>query len=257
MISLTRSLHQNLVHLSGLAWFRSELGEFNRLARESDRRFNLSKSIIRPFLSEKNSTHGYDRHYVYHTAWAARVLAKSNPERHVDVSSQLQFSTLVSAFIPVDQYDYRTTDIELEGLSTGAADLLSLPFPDASIASLSCMHVVEHIGLGRYGDPLDPLGDVKACRELARVLAPAGMLLFVVPVGNPRIEFNAHRVYSYEQVVDLFPELELVESLLVPDSGEMPLVPNPDSAIINQQYFGCGCFCFRRPQPTLLGEDYV
>jgi len=47
------------------------------------------------------------------------------------------------------------------------------------------MNVVEHVGLGRYGEPLDPEGDIKAMRELRRVLAPGGSLLFVVPVGRP------------------------------------------------------------------------
>jgi hypothetical protein len=59
------------------------------------------------------------------------------------------------------------------------------------------MHVIEHIGLGRYGEALDPDGDLKAIRELVRVLAAGGNLLVVVPVGRPRIQFNAHRIYDY------------------------------------------------------------
>jgi hypothetical protein len=66
------------------------------------------------------------------------------------------------------------------------------------------MHVVEHVGLGSYGDSLDPNGDLKAMSELKRVLSINGNLLFVVPVGKPRVMFNAHRIYSYEQIIECF-----------------------------------------------------
>ena len=79
------------------------------------------------------------------------------------------------------------------------------------------MHVVEHIGLGRYGDPLDATGDLKAMKELARVVAPGGTLLLVCPVGRPRVVFNAHRIYSVEQISASFPEFALAEFALISD----------------------------------------
>jgi SAM-dependent methyltransferase len=108
------------------------------------------------------------------------------------------------------------------------------------------MHTIEHVGLGRYGDPLDPEGDLKAISELKRVLKPGGDLLFVTPVGKPTIAFNAHRIYSYEQVRDFFSPLELKEFSLVPDSGG--LLVNADPALVAAQAYGCGCFWFRKPQ---------
>jgi SAM-dependent methyltransferase len=159
----------------------------------------------------------------------------------------MHFCTLVSAFMPVRFYDYRPAHVKLSNLTSEAADLLALPFEDRSISSLSCMHVVEHIGLGRYGDPLDPDGDLKAIAELKRVLAPGGSLLFVVPVGRPKIMFNAHRIYSYDQVLGAFPELELAESALIPDDprdGGLILEPAPGT--FDAQSYGCGCFRFTR-----------
>ncbi|MHB8117591.1 MAG: DUF268 domain-containing protein [Methanothrix sp.] len=136
----------------------------------------------------------------------------------------------------------------MNNLSMGSADLLSLPFENASIDSLSCMHVVEHMGLGRYGDPLDPDGDLKAICELVRVLSPGGNLLFVVPVGGiPKVMFNAHRIYSYEQVVKYFHNLELVEFALIPDKSEIcGLILNPSTERVNQCNYACGCFWFRK-----------
>jgi len=172
------------------------------------RRFSISIRDMYPCLGDANERANFDRHYVYHTSWAARILASRMPCFHVDLSSSLYFAGIVSAFIPVRHFDFRRPDIALENLSVGTADLCSLPFEDESLTSISCMHVVEHIGLGRYGDPLDPEGDLKAIVELKRVLASDGSLIFVVPIGRPRIMFNAHRIYSYDQISSLFSDLK-------------------------------------------------
>jgi SAM-dependent methyltransferase len=165
----------------------------------------------------------------------------------VDISSILSFATLLSAFIPTRFFDFRPAPLHLEGLTCGAADLTGLPFADRSLASLSCMHVIEHIGLGRYGDPLDPDGDLKAIGELVRVLAPGGNLLVATPVGQPRVQFNAHRVYDHEAFARAFAPLELVEFALIEESGERGLIVSPDPALVRAQAYGCGCFWFRRP----------
>jgi SAM-dependent methyltransferase len=198
-------------------------------------------------LGQKTSVTGFDRHYVYHTAWAARILARSRPARHVDISSSLYFVGIVSAFLPVEHFDYRPPDLRLDNVSTGFADLLALPFRDGGIPSLSCMHVVEHIGLGRYGDPLDPGGDIKAMRELSRVLAMGGQLLFAVPVGRPRVCFNAHRIYSYDQIVTAFSDLQLLEFRLVPDRGSEGGLIEATPKMVAAQDYGCGCFWLQKP----------
>jgi SAM-dependent methyltransferase len=99
-----------------------------------------------------------------------------------------------------------------------AGSVLDLPFADGSLESVSCLHVAEHIGLGRYGDPLDPLGTRNAAAELRRVLAPGGQLLFSLPVGRPRVESNAHRVHDPLEVRSWFADLELVEFAGVDDA---------------------------------------
>jgi hypothetical protein len=109
------------------------------------------------------------------------------------------------------------------------------------------MHVIEHVGLGRYGDPLDPEGDLKAIVELKRVLAFGGTLLFVVPVGKPKIMFNAHRIYSYRQIRKYFDDLELKDFTLVPESPENGgLIYNASEEMADAQIYGCGCFYFIR-----------
>ena len=132
----------------------------------------------------------------------------------------------------------------LDGLTCRREDLTALPYGDAIVESISCMHVVEHVGLGRYGDALDPIGDLKAMTELKRVLAVGGSLLFVVPVGRPSIRFNAHRIYSYEQVMREFEGLQLMQFALIDDRGSYAVDAPPQAA--NEQQCGCGCWWFKR-----------
>jgi SAM-dependent methyltransferase len=107
------------------------------------------------------------------------------------------------------------------------------------------MHVIEHIGLGRYGDPLDPAGDEKAITELKRVVAPGGSLFFVVPLGaQPRIEFNAHRVYSLDLIKNYFSQgWDMKEFYFIPEKSGVPMLNPPDKVLATESY-GCGCFWF-------------
>jgi hypothetical protein len=229
--------------------FTHDFRLFRKLAEQSDRRFALSWKDRYPCLNDKTSVTGFDRHYVYHPAWAARIIARTKPALHVDIASSLHFVSMLSAFVPVKFYDYRPAELSLSNLTCEKGDLLALPFPNQSVESLSCMHVVEHVGLGRYGDPLDPEGDVKAMNELQRVLAPRGTLLFVVPIGKPRLQFNAHRIYSYDQVIHHFSALALQEFTLIPESFEDgPPIRDATRQRSDQENYGCGCFWFRRDQ---------
>lgn len=224
--------------------FISEYLKFRRISRLHTHRFSLRYKDRYPCIHDRTKSTSFDSHYVYHTSWAARILAQRNPTYHIDISSDLRFVTLVSAFIPIKFYDYRPPSITLSNLTCEHADALSLPFEDDSVKSLSCMHVVEHIGLGRYGDPLDYEGDLKAILELIRVLSRNSDLYFVVPIGKPTIRFNAHRIYSHFQIVEYFKKLTLLEFTLIQDSGEV--TRNASAELADRQNYGCGCFWFKK-----------
>lgn len=229
----------------------------NDLYLEDLKSFKISESLVEsrfnstfdlyPILEDKVDVIPIEPHYTYHPAWAARILAQTKPQKHVDISSILYFSTLVSAFIPIDFYDYRPANVNLSNLKSEHADLTALPFEDNSISSLSCMHTIEHIGLGRYGDPIDYDGDLKAIKELIRVLAIGGDLLMVTPIGKPKIAYNAHRVYSHEQITSYFSELQLIEFSLIAD--EFGVIKDASKELSDQQEFGCGCFWFKKTKP--------
>jgi glycosyltransferase involved in cell wall biosynthesis/SAM-dependent methyltransferase len=227
---------------------RDEFDRFEQLAAQSARQLRVDWSDRYLCLDDRTQQTGFDRHYIYHPAWAARVLAAVRPQRHTDISSTLTFCSIVSAFIPVDFYDYRPAPLQLTGLNSLPADLLALPFEDGSVESLSCMHVLEHVGLGRYGDALDPDGDLKAIRELCRVLAPGGSLLVASPVGQPKVHFNAHRVYRHREFLTWFGDLELAEFALIPDGPAVNgLIYDAPEHLVDAQSYGCGCYWFKKP----------
>ncbi len=223
--------------------------QFSLASKNHKQRFALKEKDIFPNLSDNTDNTLFDTHYVYHPAWAARIVKKINPEFHVDISSTLHFCSILSTFIPVKFYDYRPAKLNLSDLESGSADLTKLYFPDNSITSLSCMHTIEHIGLGRYGDPIDYDGDLKAAAELSRVVAAGGNLLIVVPVGKSKIMFNAHRIYSYRQVIDMFKSLELKEFSLITDNAQTEgMTFNATEELSDKQNYGCGCFWFVKPK---------
>jgi len=220
---------------------------FKKKSKKIGSRFSIKFKDLLPYLGEDTVDTAFDTHYVYHPAWATRIIAKERPEVHIDISSSIYFVTTLSAFIPVQFYDYRPPKMKLPNLECKHGDLLSLPFGNNEIKSLSCMHVMEHIGLGRYGDEIDPDGDVKAMNELKRVLAVGGSLFFVVPVGKPKIMYNAHRIYSYEQIMDHFSDLRLKEFTLIPDNvEETGMIYNATKEQVAKQRYGCGCFWFTK-----------
>jgi hypothetical protein len=198
-----------------------------------------------PCLNDASANTDFDAHYVYHTAWAMRRLLLTPVDTHIDIASDLRFVTLASAFQKIQFLDYRPAKIQLNDLTCGHADLTSLEFKTQTIQSLSCMHVVEHIGLGRYGDDINFDGAHIAMNELQRVLAPGGQLYFVVPVGKPTVVFNAHRIFSPHDIKAQFSELDIVEFSYISDSGA--LIEHAELSAAENQNYACGCFIFKRP----------
>ncbi|HEY4504030.1 MAG TPA: DUF268 domain-containing protein [Candidatus Paceibacterota bacterium] len=228
---------------------RKTFQEFLHMSEATERRFSVKWEDIFYFGNDNTSGTGFNTSYIYHIAWAARILAKTRPDVHTDISSSLWFVSTVSAFIKMEFYDYRPANLLVSNLSRGKADLTKLHFPDNSISSLSCMHTVEHVGLGRYGDHLDPNGDLMAISELKRVVAHGGNLLFVVPIGKPIIHFNSHRIYSYAQIREYFKDYELENFYLIPDdaiAAKTGPIENATEMQSDAQTLGTGCFWFKK-----------
>lgn len=226
----------------GLLSYPRYLGDWWRYARLPGAE-PLRVADALPQLGENTAITRVDAHYFYVNGWAMRRIVAQRPAQHVDIGSQTMFINLLGAVVPVTYVDYRPLVACIDGITNRRGDILNLPFADASIESLSCLHVAEHIGLGRYGDPLNPQGTRNACVELQRVLAPGANLYFALPVGKPRVCFNAHRVHAPETIIEYFEGIELVEFSGVHDDGRY--VERVSLNEFNDEEYACGLFWFR------------
>ncbi len=151
-------------------------------------------------------------------------------------------------FREVTVWDIRPLPAAVPGVTFVQADATNLDgIPDASVESLSSLHAIEHFGLGRYGDPLDPLACDKAMRSFARVLAPGGRLLLALPVSRSRVEFNGQRVLDPAHVVETCRPLELAEFCVIDDQRSFHTRADPFA--YRDQRGACGMFEFVKPSP--------
>lgn len=208
-------------------------------------RERMPLTLTYPVLRDYETSAGdFGGHYFHMDMWVARRIFQAAPPRHVDIGSRIDgFLTHLLVFRDVEVIDIRPVETNIKGLSFIRDDATEmLRFEDDSLASLSSLHVAEHFGLGRYGDPIDPSACWKFMKSLARVLAPGGTLYFAVPVGRERIEFNAHRVFNPLRIISFFRErgVEVVACAAVDDSGDLVETPNWESIANND--FSCGIF---------------
>jgi hypothetical protein len=200
---------------------------------------------LQPCLGDWSFHTPFDAHYFYQGAWLARRIDPAKVARHVDIGSSVLTMSVLSAQTTTIFVDYRPLKATLPGLCSVAGNILNLPFADDSIESLSCLHVIEHIGLGRYGDPIDPQGSMKAALELQRIVGHGGKLFLSLPVGRERVCFNAHRVHAPTTVLAMFSRMKLVEFSYVDDAGSYHEAKPIDVA--GRLEYGCGMFHFETP----------
>jgi hypothetical protein len=231
---------QRLVSLRYLSRFAADWLAFRRQAGA----WSVKAVDSYPCLADRLPATPFDPHYFYQGNWLARRLAEAKPRQHVDVGSSVLTIGVLSAHVPTIFVDYRPLVVQQNGLTCVAADINRLPFADRSVSSLSCLHVIEHIGLGRYGDPINADGASCAAKELQRLVGEGGTLYLSTPIGRERVCFNAHRVFAPESVLAMFSQLQLTKFSYVSDDGT--LHENASPALVPDLEYGCGFFEFRR-----------
>ncbi len=185
-------------------------------------------------------------HYFLQDLWAANKVHQTGVKLHIDVASRIDgFVAHLLPFCKVEYVDIRPMESKINNLTYVKGDICNLPYESNSVESLSCLHVLEHIGLGRYGDDIDPDGHIKGAKELARILKPGGTLYFGTPVGRERLCFDAHRVFKPETIVKIFGDLKLVSFSLIDDKAEQ-VFENVDLADGAHLNYGCGLYVFTK-----------
>ena len=218
--------------------FLVELKRYRALTTDE----SVDWSDVYPCLSDRVGQTPFDPHYFYQGAWLARCLALTKPRFHVDIGSSVTMLSVLAAGTPIVFLDYRPLVTQIRGFRCVCGTATQLPFADNTISSLSSLHVIEHIGLGRYGDPLDPYGSKQAAAELVRVLEPGGHLFLSVPVGRERVCFNAHRVFAPRTILSCAQGVRLETFSLIDDAGRFQERVAIEAAADLE--YGCGLFEF-------------
>ncbi|MCC5828159.1 MAG: DUF268 domain-containing protein [Phycisphaeraceae bacterium] len=221
---------------------------FARLQAQSKLPIALGK--VNPQLYDATAQSGHIRgHYFHQDLLVARRIHQSGPRRHLDVGSRIDgFVAHVAAFRPIQVIDIRPLESKVPNITFLQADMMA-PLPEqlrACCDSLSCLHTLEHFGLGRYGDPLIADGYLMGLENLHTMLESRGRLYLSVPIGPLRVEFNAHRVFSIEFLLELFRDrFDIDRFSYVDDAGDLHEDVSWDDAAAGNNFgcrYGCGIF---------------
>ena len=193
--------------------------------------------------------------YFWQDLLVARMVFDARPEKHVDVGSRVDgFVAHVASFRDIEVFDVRPITSKIPGITFKQADLMK---SDGLVAeycdSLSCLHALEHFGLGRYGDPIDPKGFAYGLVNLASLLKPGGLFYLSVPIGVDRVEFNANRVFDPRSLIMLAVEnrLDLSALTVIKPDGVVESIQLNESELsrLASQRYVLGIFVFLKLSP--------
>ena len=195
-----------------------------------------------PVLRERFETNGdMKSHYFHEDLVVAQRVFENKPQKHVDVGSRVDgFVAHIATFREVEVFDIRPQQTIVKNMKFVTADFMNIsPALHNYTDSLSSLNVIEHFGLGRYGDPIDVNGHLKGLENMYKVLKPGGKFYFSTPIGRQRIEFNAHRVFDLEYLLRIFePHYVIDRFSYVDDKGDLhDGITLPGDGIRNN--FGC------------------
>lgn len=251
------------VALKGLRRYWSDYRKIKALNSAADGPWKIRANY--PCLTDFYAPSGIARgHYFYQDLVVAQKIFERGPRKHVDVGSRIDgFVAHVATFREIEVLDIRELTLTVPKIIFHRCDLLAVPLQFHEYCdSLSCLHVLEHLGLGRYGDPIDIDGHIKGLSSLTKMLKPGGALYLSAPFGVERIDYNAHRVFDLGTLVALIERsLEIIEFSMVDDAEELHVNADLQSAIRHsgRYRFALAIFELRKPElqaihPGLLGE---
>lgn len=194
--------------------------------------------------------------YFWQDLLVARLIHEARPQRHVDVGSRVDgFVANVASFREIEVFDIRPITTQIPGVVFKQADLMRLESLSCAggdyCDSLSCLHAIEHFGLGRYGDPIDPQGHERGIANMAKLLKPGGRFYLSTPIGQERVEFNAHRVFDPRTIIRCAEAsgLQLRKLMVIGEDGVTRADLPTEDALQEyaQRTYNLGIFIFGKP----------
>ncbi|AHB87955.1 hypothetical protein NK55_03035 [Thermosynechococcus sp. NK55a] len=190
--------------------------------------------------------------YFWQDLYVARLIHADAPEKHVDVGSRVDgFVAHVASFREIEVIDVRPITAPVPGIVFKQADVMNLPDSFHNYCdSLSCLHALEHFGLGRYGDPIAPDGHLLGLKNMAKMLKPGGIFYLSAPVGRERVEFNAHCIIDPFKIARYAAEQGLLLKGLAyaEDSNKFVVSEDLEKALLHtgQQKYCLAIFTFEK-----------
>ena len=210
---------------------------------------NFEIKKIYPCLDDRFDTAGrIPLHYFHQDLYVANKIFKDNPNKHVDIGSRVDgFVAHVASFRVVEVFDIRKLDDKIKNVKFIQADLMSKDFNFQEYTdSASCLHAIEHFGLGRYGDNVEVNGYLKGLENIYKLLNKDGKFYFSTPIGSQRVEFDAHRVFSLEYLLKIFSDKYSLKSFsYINDKNILHENVELDYQSISNNFncnYGCGIF---------------
>lgn len=253
--------------LSALTLLKLDIRSFVKSLRAApqylrDRREYLQKEDtdawpvkIYPILLDRDEPSATLGEYFWQDLFVAKEIIKHDPDRHIDVGSRVDgFIGHLACVRRVEVFDIRPLSVTIPGVDFIQWDMTNPNPAYVGVADcVSCLHTLEHIGLGRYGDTIDPDGWRLALSALGQLLKPGGRLWVSVPVGHQRVEFNAHRVFHPATIVDAARDrmLSLDRVIRVTEQGAREAYTLEDEiARLAREPYALGVFCFVKEPRT-------
>lgn len=188
--------------VGSISWYFTDLREIKKQLKNNPD-FKVEK--IYPCLMDKTAQSGNTKSpYFYQDLYVAQRVFINQPIKHTDIGSSISgFVAHVASYREVEVIDIRPLDSTIKNVKFIQMDMMDDGKVDADqYESISSLHAIEHFGLGRYGDPIDVDGHLKAIKNIHKMIRPGGRFYFSVPMGPQRIEFNAHRVFSLRYLIN-------------------------------------------------------
>ena len=212
------------------------------------------KIFCLPVLGEhKNTSGNLVKHYFYQDLIVASHIFRKKPKKHVDVGSRIDgFVAHVASFRKVEVFDIRSNNFQFNNIIFKKKNINKF---DKSLInycdSLSCLHTLEHIGLGRYGDEIDVKGHIKALFNLSKMVKPNGNLYLSYPISNTsKIYFNSERIFDHQEILEWLNnrdlKLKLVNFDFINDNEKVYLNTNLENLSLKKIKYGCGIYTLKK-----------
>jgi len=209
---LKRVVYRTKTKVKAKRVYRNNLKVYNE--QNQDKRFAYDPVYAYPCLYDRYESNGKLDQYFWQDLWAAKQIAERNPSEHYDIGSRVDgfVAHLASFRSGIHLIDIRSMEDIIPGVDFIQANATNLEgIPDNSVESISALCSLEHFGLGRYGDDVDPNAWEKAMQSIVRVVKKGGYAYIAVPIGFEHVEYDAHRVFYAQTIIDAFSPMQLIE----------------------------------------------